>query len=139
MDISASLYGHKLGAVFLNILAGLAMLMAALGLYGVMAYSVAQRAGELGIRMAVGATPRDILALVLRQGLGFALGGLAAGSLAAVALARVVASFLVQVSPADPAVYGCVALFTVTVALLSAAIPAWRALRVDPVEALRCQ
>jgi predicted permease len=137
--ISASLYGQKIGAILLNVLGGLALLMAALGLYGVMAYTVAQRTAELGIRIAMGAKPSDMLALVLRQGLAFALVGLAAGSLGAVALGRLVESALVDVSPADPAVYGAVAAFTVVVALLSAAVPAWRALRLDPVEALRSQ
>jgi ABC-type antimicrobial peptide transport system permease subunit len=110
-----------------------------LGLYGVMGYTVAQRTSELGIRIAMGAKPSDLLTLVLRQGVGFAIAGLAAGSLGAAALGRFVQSALVDVSPADPSVYGAVAAFTVVVALLSAAVPAWRALRLDPVEALRSQ
>ncbi len=137
--ISASLYGQKVGAVLLNVLGAVALLMAALGLYSVMAYSVAERTGEIGIRMTLGAPPRDMMLLVLRQGLAFAFAGLAVGSLAAAALARLAASALVSVSTADPAVYAGVALFTVTVAVLSAAIPAWRALRVDPMVALRRQ
>jgi predicted permease len=137
--ISASLYGQKVGAILLNVLGALGLLMAALGLYSVMAYSVAQRTAEIGIRMALGAKPRDMMVLVLRQGLGFALTGLAVGSLAAAALARMVAAVLVSVSPADPAVYAGAAAFTVAIALFSAAIPAWRALRVDPMVVLRCQ
>jgi predicted permease len=135
--ISASLYGQKVGAILLNVLGGLALLLAALGLYSVMAYSVAQRTAELGIRIALGANPGRMMLLVLRQALIFALIGIVAGGLAATALARVVASALVSVSPADPAVYAGVAAFTIAIALLSAAVPAWRALRVDPVEALR--
>ena len=137
--ISASLYGQKIGAVLLNVLAGLGLLMAAIGLYSVMAYSVAQRTGEIGIRMALGAKPQDMISLVVRQGLGLALIGLVLGSLAAVALARLAGAALVAVSPADPMVYAGAAVFTVGIAVLSAAVPAWRALRVDPMVALRCQ
>ncbi len=137
--ISASLYGQKIGAVLLNVLAALGLLMAAVGLYSVMAYSVAQRTSEIGIRMALGAKPGDMLLLVMREGLGFALIGLVFGSAAAIALARMAGAALVSVSPADPAVYAGAAVFTVGIALLSSAIPAWRALRVDPMVALRCQ
>jgi predicted permease len=135
--ISAALYGQKVGAILLNVLGGLALLMAALGLYSVMAYSVAQRTAELGIRTALGASPKDVVLLVLRQGLAFAFAGVVAGSLIAAAGARVVQSALVSVSPADPIVYAAVAAFTVAVAVLAAAVPAWRALRVDPVAAMR--
>jgi len=137
--ISASLYGQKVGAILLNVLGALGLLLAALGLYSVMAYSVAQRTGEIGVRMTLGAEPRDMLLLVLRQGLGFAVAGLAVGCLAAAALARLAASVLVSVSSVDPAVYAGAALVTMAIALLSAAIPAWRALRVDPMVALRYQ
>jgi predicted permease len=137
--ISASLYGQKIGATLLNVLGGLGLFMAALGLYSVMAYSVAQRTGEIGIRMTLGARPRDMLFLVLRQCLGLACLGLAIGWLAAAALARMLTAVLVSVSPADPTVYAGAAGIIVAIALLSAAIPAWRALRVDPMVALRCQ
>jgi len=137
--ISAALYGQKVGAILLNVLGGLGLLMAALGLYSMMAYSVAQRTAEIGIRMTLGAKPRDMMLLVLRQGLVLALIGLAAGSLAAWALARTLAAVLVSVSPADPLVYAGASVVIMAIALLSAAIPAWRALRVDPMAALRCQ
>lgn len=137
--ISASLYGQKIGATLLNVLGGLGLFMAALGLYSVMAYSVAQRTGEIGIRMTLGAKPRHMLLLVLRQCLGLAFLGLIAGSLAAAALARMLGAVLVSVSPDDPAVYAGAAGIIVAIALLAAAIPAWRALRVDPMVALRCQ
>jgi len=100
---------------------------------------VAQRTGEIGIRVTLGAQPRDIMRLVIRQGIAFAAAGLVVGSLAAAALARVVAAMLVGVSPADPQVYAAAVAFTVLVTLVSAAIPAWRALRVDPSVALRWQ
>ena len=137
--ISASLYGQKIGATLLNVLGGLGLFMAALGLYSVMAYSVAQRTGEIGIRMTLGARPQHMLALVLRQCLGLAFLGLAAGSLAAAALARMLTAALVSVSPADPLVYAGAAGIIVAIALLAAVVPAWRALRVDPMVALRCQ
>jgi len=137
--ISASLFGQKIGAVLLSVLGSLGLLMAALGLYSVMAYSVAQRTGEIGIRMTLGAEPRDVMRLVLSQGLGFALTGLAVGLAAAAALARLAAALLGPVSSADPTVYAGAAVFTVAIALLSAAIPARRALGVDPMVAMRGQ
>jgi predicted permease len=137
--VAASLFGAKVAASLLSVLSGLGLLLAAIGLYSVMAYSVAQRTGEIGIRVTLGAQPRDIMRLVIRQGISFALVGLVVGSLLAAALARVVAAMLVGVGPADPLVYAGATLFTVLVTLASAAIPAWRALRVDPAVALRWQ
>jgi predicted permease len=137
--VAASLYGAKIAASLLSVLSGLGLLMAAIGLYSVMAYSVAQRIGEIGIRVTLGAQPGDIIRIVMRQGIVFALAGLLVGSLAAAALARVVSAMLVGVSPADPLVYAAATAFTLLVTLTSAAIPAWRALRVDPAVALRWQ
>ena len=137
--VAASLFGAKIAASLLSVLGGLGLLLAAIGLYSVMAYAVVQRTGEIGIRVTLGAQPRDIMRLVVRQGIGFALVGLIVGSLAAAALARVVAAMLVGVGPADPLVYAAATGFTVFVTLASAAIPAWRALRVDPAVALRWQ
>jgi predicted permease len=137
--VAASLFGAKIAASLLSVLSGLGLLLAAIGLYSVMAYSVAQRTGEIGIRVTLGAQPRDIMRLVIRQGVTFALAGLVVGSLASAALARVVSAMLVGVGPADPLVYAAATGFTVLVALASAAIPAWRALRVDPAVALRWQ
>jgi len=137
--ISASLYGQKIGAVLLSVLGTLGLLMAALGLFSVTAYSVAQRTSEIGIRMALGAAPLNMMLAVLRQGLGFALTGLVVGTAAAAALTRLAAAVIVSVSSVDPVVYAGAAVFTVAIALLSAAIPAWRALRVDPIVALRSE
>jgi predicted permease len=137
--VAASLFGAKIAASLLSVLSGLGLLLAAIGLYSVMAYAVAQRTGEIGIRVTLGAQPRDIMRLVVRQGIAFAAAGLVVGSLAAAALARVVAAMLVGVGPADPLVYAAATAFTVFVTLASAAIPAWRALRVDPAVALRWQ
>jgi predicted permease len=137
--VAASLFGAKIAASLLSVLSGLGLLLAAIGLYSVMAYSVAQRTGEIGIRVTLGAQPRDIMRLVIQQGVTFALAGLVVGALTAAALARVVSAMLVGVGPADPVVYAAATAFTVIVALASAAIPAWRALRVDPAVALRWQ
>ena len=137
--VAASLFGAKIAASLLSVLSGLGLLLAAIGLYSVMAYAVAQRTGEIGIRVTLGAQPRDIMRLVIRQGLAFAATGLVVGSLAAAALTRAVAAMLVGVSPADAQVYAVAAAFTALVTLASAAIPAWRALRVDPAVALRWQ
>jgi predicted permease len=137
--VAASLFGAKIAASLLSVLSALGLLLAAIGLYSVMAYAVAQRTGEIGIRVTLGAQPRDIMRLVIRQGILFAVAGLVVGSLAAAGLARVVASMLVGVGPTDPMVYAAATGFTLLVTLVSAAIPAWRALRVDPAVALRWQ
>jgi predicted permease len=137
--VAASLFGAKIAASLLSVLSGLGLLLAAVGLYSVMAYSVAQRTSEIGIRVTLGAQPKDIMRLVIRQGISFALIGLVVGSLAAAALARVISATLVGVSPADPLVYVGATAFTVLVTLVAAAFPAWRALRVDPAVALRWQ
>ncbi len=137
--ISAALFGQRVGALLLSVLGSMALLLAAVGLYSVMAYSVAQRTAEIGIRMTLGARPADVMSLVIRQGLGMAVAGLLAGTVMAAALARVLSAALVNVSPVDPTVYLAAAVFTVLIALASAALPAWRALRVDPMVALRYQ
>jgi predicted permease len=137
--IAASLYGQKLAATLLSVLGAMALLLAAVGLYGVLAYSVAQRTNEIGIRVTLGAQPRAVLRLVVRQGLVFALAGLVIGAVAAAMLARLASAVLVAVSPADPAVYAAAAVFIILIALVSTVVPAYRALRVDPVVALRYQ
>lgn len=137
--VAASLFGTKIAATLLGVLSTLGLLLAAMGLYSVMAYSVAQRTAEISIRVTLGAQPREVMRLVLRQGMIFALGGLFVGFLASAALARLVSAMLVTVSPADPLVYAAAAAFTLLIALASMAIPVWRALRVDPAVALRSQ
>ena len=115
----------------------LALLLAALGTYGVLAYSVAQRTHEIGIRMALGAERRDVLRLVLWRTLMLAGTGVAIGAAGALAVTRVLEKFLYEVKPNDPATFIAVAALLAGVALLAGWIPAWRATRVDPVEALR--
>jgi predicted permease len=135
--ISASLFGQKLAASLLTVLGTLAVLLAAVGLYSVMAYSITERTHEIGIRMALGAAPGAIRRVVIGQGLVYAGIGLAAGSVCAAALARVASSALIGISPVDPAVYGAVALFLAAIAVVAAWIPARRAMRVDPMVSLR--
>jgi putative ABC transport system permease protein len=104
-----------------------------------MAYSIAQRTQEIGIRMALGRRSGDVLGLVVRQGMGLALGGLLAGFVAAAAVTRLAAGLLVNVSATDPLIFGGAALFLVLVALAASYVPAMRATRIDPNVALHCQ
>jgi putative ABC transport system permease protein len=136
-SIAGSLFGQKIAATLLSVLAGASLLLASIGLYGVMAYSVAQRTNEIGIRVTLGAQPWDILKTVARDGLIFTFAGLVIGSIGAMIGTRMLASMLVVVSPADPSVYAAVTLFTIVIAVAATAIPAYRALRVDPMVALR--
>ncbi len=124
-------------AVVLGTFAGLALLLAALGLYGVLSQFIAQRTSEIGVRMALGAQRRDVLSLVIRQGMLLVAAGLAAGLLAAFSLTRFVASLLYGLTATDPVTLAAVSLLLITVSLLAASIPAWRASRVDPMVALR--
>ena len=123
----------------LGLFAGLAVALAAIGLYGVIAYAVAQRTHELGIRTALGATRTDVFTLVVRQGLVLALLGVAIGIPAAVALTRVIASRLFGVTATDPATLAAAAVLFVSIALLACSIPARRATKVDPLVALRTE
>jgi predicted permease len=136
-SIAGSLFGQKIAATLLSVLAAAALLLACIGLYGVMAYSVAQRTNEIGIRVTLGAQPVDILKTVARDGVIFTGVGLAIGSLAALFATRTLAPMLVAVSPADPSVYAVVTAFTILIAIAATAIPAYRTLRVDPMVALR--
>ncbi|MCA1627988.1 MAG: ABC transporter permease [Acidobacteria bacterium] len=128
---------ERFSAVLMSTLAFLGLALASLGLYGVMAYSVSQRTGELGLRLALGARPRDILKLVFGQGLLLIVIGLSLGLLGAQALARLLSSTLYQTSPTDPATFALVSMVLIGVALLACYIPARRATKVDPMVALR--
>jgi predicted permease len=114
-----------------------ALVLAAVGLYGAIAYSVAERTREMGVRIALGAATGDILRMVVGQGLALALAGLAIGTVAALALTRLISSLLFQVSAADPVSYAASAVLFAAVAALASYLPARRATRVDPIEALR--
>jgi predicted permease len=130
---------RRLGATAFGLFGGLALVLAALGLYGVLAYTVAQRTQELGVRLALGAAPGDVAALVVRQGLGVAGIGVVLGTLAALGAGRVLASVLYGVSPRDPVVLASAAALLLAVAATASWVPARRAARVDPVVALRSE
>ena len=147
--IGASLFPQKVAASMLTVLGALAVILAAVGLYSVMSYSVVQRTHEIGIRMALGARPEDVLRLVVRQGLLLASAGMLAGFAMAIVVARSLSALsfagsamgtggkLLGVSATDPLIYAGSALFLTAVALLAAYIPATRAAKVEPMEALR--
>ena len=120
-----------------SVFGGIALLLAAIGVYGVISYSVTQRTQEIGVRMALGAREADVLALVVRQGLTLAAIGIAIGLLVAFAVTRVIRSLLIGVSPTDPLSFGLFALFLIGIAILASYIPARRAMKVDPLTALR--
>jgi putative ABC transport system permease protein len=135
--VDDSISTRRLTLVLLGIFSALALILAAIGIYGVMAYSVALRTQEIGIRMALGAQQKDVLRLVLGQGARIAFFGVAIGLAAAAALARLLSSLLFSVSASDPVTFAAVAVLLATVALLACYVPARRALRVDPIIALR--
>ena len=135
--IAASLFGAKIAATLLGVLSAVGLCLAAMGLYGVLAYSVAQRTQEIGLRMALGAGPLVVLRMVLQQGLQLTFLGVAVGTAIALALGRFLTSLLYGVKPADPLTFVGVWLVLTMVALLACAIPVRRATRIDPMVALR--
>jgi putative ABC transport system permease protein len=135
--LDSSLAQPRFRTTLLGVFAGLALLLAAVGLYGVIAYSVARRTNELGVRMAMGAQRNDVLKLVLGQGAKLAIFGIAIGLGVAFGAMRVISKLLFGVNAADPLTFAVTALLILAVAFGSSLIPAWRAIKVDPVVALR--
>jgi putative ABC transport system permease protein len=132
-----SLARRRFNLILLSVFGGVALALAAVGIYGVISYSVAQRTREIGIRLALGAQKRDVLKLVVRQGMISALIGVALGLLAAFALTRLMGTLLFHVSVTDPLTFAVISLLLILIALLACTIPALRAIRLNPVAALR--
>jgi predicted permease len=137
--IAGSLFGQKVAATMLSVLGSLGLALAAMGLYSVMAYSVSERTSEIGIRAALGAQPRDVMAMVMQQGMRLVVAGMLTGLIGAAVLAGIVSTMFTTLRPADPVVYATAALFTAVVALASVVIPAHRATKVDPMIAMRAE
>jgi putative ABC transport system permease protein len=132
-----SLGTHRVSMQLFTVFAIVALLLAAIGIYGVMAYSVTQRTAEIGLRMALGAQRSDVLRLIVRQGLSLTLIGVAAGVVGALALTRVISNLLFHINATDPATFVAVVFFLIVVALVACWLPARRAARTDPMTALR--
>jgi predicted permease len=138
-QVSPQTRSWRLGATMFGAFGLLALVLAAVGLYGVLAYDVSQREHEMGVRVALGAKSGDLSRLVVREGLGIVAAGGAIGFLIALLAGRLVAPLLFQTSPREPTVFGLVGLVLLVVALVAMVVPAWRAARVDPVVALRAE
>jgi predicted permease len=137
--LSESLARRRFAMLTLGLFAGVAMLLAGVGIYGVMSYTVAQRTREMGIRVALGAQTRDVLRLIVRQGMSLTGIGVGLGLVAAVASTRLMAPLVFGVRATDPLTFAVIALLLALVALLACWLPARRATKVDPMIALRCE
>jgi ABC-type antimicrobial peptide transport system permease subunit len=137
--VSTALATPRLTGFLMGSFAAIALMLAAVGIYGVLSYLVARRTHEIGIRLAVGADRSQVLGLVLKQGMLLAGSGIIAGVIAALLLTRLMQSLLYQVRPSDPITFGIVTVALVAVALVASAVPAYRATRVSPLVALRTE
>ncbi|MCS6806176.1 MAG: FtsX-like permease family protein [Acidobacteriota bacterium] len=135
--LAASVAQRRFATILMGVFAGAALALAAVGIYGVVSYSVSQRTHEIGIRMALGAQRSDILKLVLGQGMVLTLVGVGLGLAASLGLTRLLRNLLFGVTATDPVTFASVSLLLVGVSLLASSIPAWWATRVDPKVALR--
>jgi len=130
-------WSRRAAVDLLAIFCGIALLLAGIGLYGVMSYAVSQGTRELALRMALGASAPDLLRSVISHGLGLTLAGVGVGAVVALALTRLLGNLLYHVSPRDPESFGAAFLVMVVAAVSACFLPAWRASRTDPVQALR--
>ncbi|PYU50854.1 MAG: hypothetical protein DMG48_11605 [Acidobacteria bacterium] len=137
--LGQGLWAARMGAALLGLFGALALILASIGIYGVLAYSVAQRTSEIGLRMALGAQPRQVLGLVLKQGMLLAVIGAAVGIIVALPVARMAGNLLYGISATDPLTYVGITLLLMAVALLACYLPARRATRIDPLIALRVE
>jgi putative ABC transport system permease protein len=135
--LADSIARARFATFLLGIFAVVALVLASLGIYGVMSYSVTQRTNEIGIRMALGANRRNVIQLVLRRGLVLAISGVAIGLVGSLGLSRLLTGLLFGVSVTDPATFGLVSLLLLLIAVVAVYLPARRATRVDPLVALR--
>jgi putative ABC transport system permease protein len=135
--LSNSVAGRRFQMLLLGIFAAVALVIATVGIYGVISYATSQRTHEIGIRMALGAQARDVMKMVIWRGMSMALLGVALGLVASFALTRVMKNLLFEVSATDPVTFALIALLLVVVALIASYIPARRATKVDPLQALR--
>ena len=135
--LDQGLWAPRMGAALLAVFGGVALILAVVGVYGVLSYSVNQQTREIGIRMAMGAQTTSVLSLVVKQGMRLAIIGLVLGLVVAFAAMRVLSSLLFGVSAHDPLIFGGVTLILATAAILACYIPARRAAHVDPLVALR--
>jgi putative ABC transport system permease protein len=136
---AAAISQERFQALMLGLFAALALLLACVGLYGLLSYAVVQRTHEIGVRMALGAQPLDVLRLVIRQGMMLTLAGLVAGIVAGTFVTRVLSDLLFGVTPRDPLTFAGVPVLLLVVAFLACYVPARRATRIDPLRALRCE
>jgi putative ABC transport system permease protein len=137
--LSGVLVTERFGAILMGALAISGLLLASIGLYGVMAYSVSQRTGEIGVRVALGAQPKHVLGLIMGQGVKLTLFGVVIGLVVAWGTTRLLVTLLFEIRAADPATFLSISLLLVSIALLACFFPARRALNVDPMNALRAE
>ena len=135
--VAGSVAQPRVYALLLSIFAGLALVLAAMGIYGVMSYSVTQRTPEIGIRMALGAQTKSVLALIVNQGIALAVVGIFLGLIISLVLTRVLASQLYGISSTDPVTFAAISVLLMFVAVAACYFPALRATKVDPMTAVR--